>query len=100
MVRVAFPIAIEFYNVLLTALIENGLDMEKKENRNAVWDFQIAFSASPAARIQVCPVWLVSNDRMLRRASVRAGAQSVVHSLDEYERRLTNPLSGFGVGTT
>jgi len=95
LVRAAFPIAVEFYNAVLTRIVEVGFDLDQGSKRNSIWDLQIAFSASPAARLQGCPVWLVTDDRLLRTAATKAGAASVIRSLVEYEALVTGSLSAF-----
>lgn len=95
LVRQAFPIAVEFYNSVLTAIVEHGFDLDDDTKRNAIWDLQIAYSASPAARLNGCPVWLVSSDRMLRRAAKSAGNPEITRSLSDYEGLVKGPVTDF-----
>lgn len=90
-VRRAFPIPVEYYNAVLLKIVQSGLDLDDKTNRNAIWDVQIAFSASPAASLQGAPVWVVTTDGLLLEAAKSADAGSVARGLKDFERLVTGP---------
>jgi hypothetical protein len=80
----AFPVGIRFMQQITRQSIVGGVNWQRSDRANSVWDRDIAFHASRAATIEGAPVLLVTNDRAIRDAAVAVNYQPFVETLAGY----------------
>jgi hypothetical protein len=93
-IRTTFPTPLRFMNQILKKAIFDGLNLEKRASLGH--DLRISFLASGSAKVDGCPVCLVTDDGLIHDAAAGAGTSAYVVRLDDYRRTLaTNaPLPG------
>src|ERR1019366_3434438 len=77
-----FPTPLRFFNQVLKKTICDGWNLEKRGS--IAHDLRISFLASGYARVDGCPVCLVTDDGLIHEAAQCAGTTSYVLRLDEY----------------
>jgi hypothetical protein len=79
---------IQFFDAIVRKLVSGGIDRSKSERANSIWDLQIAFYGNPGWTMDGVPLVLVTEERAIRDAAVRAGDSSAVMSLQEFSTSL------------
>jgi hypothetical protein len=87
-VRAVCPTPVFAYDIMIDDVVTRGLDMSAPEQRNSIWDLQIAFSTGVGGHLAGAPVWVITNDDLLHRAAQSAGTTARFVRLDRYEEIL------------
>ncbi len=80
----AFSIPLRLFLLVLSRIIETGYDLSKRQHMNTLWDLQVAHAISPLGRIAGCPIWLITNDKLILDAVRGTPAALLVRSLNSY----------------
>ena len=80
----AFPVAIVLMQQLIRKSIVGGVNWQRSDRANSVWDRDIAFHASRAATIEGVPVLLVTDDSAILDAAGAVSYEPFVETLAGY----------------
>jgi hypothetical protein len=86
-----FRVLLEIYrDMWIQAATATGLDLDNPKKTNTLWDMDIASVIGKDHTFDGAPIFLITEEKMIRRACARAGCQQYVQTTRQY----TSSLSG------